>query len=132
MKLSKLLLGLIIIIVGSAPIALFLPLIKLGKVEWYLMIRKFPDFSLYFIAASVFVCCLFMIYSGIRYWYQTFKKKDFTLNTLRSSHKKYMDSKKKCTTCRFNCGMDCTVGTYFAEKGHNVICYEGERWEKKQ
>lgn len=129
MKLPKLFLGLIIIIVGSAPIALFLPLIKLGKVEWYLMIRKFPDFSLYFIAASVFVCCLYVIYSGIRYWYKTLTKNknlDFTLNEIRKAHE------NSCTTCRFNDGTNCYVGTHYAEKGETGICYNGELWEKPE
>lgn len=131
-KTSKLLLGLIIIVVGSAPIALFLPLIKLGKVEWYLMIRKFPDGTLYFIAVSVFVCCLYMIFCGIRFWYKTLTKdnRDFTLNTLRSCHKKHMDTKKKCTTCKFNDGTDCVVGSHYAAKSTSAVCYEGELWEK--
>jgi hypothetical protein len=37
---------------------------------------------------------------------------------------------RKCTTCRFNNGDNCTVGTYYAvEKGLNGICYEGELWK---
>jgi len=39
--------------------------------------------------------------------------------------------KKNCITCRFNCGMHCSVGTYYTEKGLNKICYEGELWEEK-
>ena len=37
----------------------------------------------------------------------------------------------KCTKCRFNNGKyaNCTVGTYYAKKGLNKICYEGELWE---
>lgn len=41
----------------------------------------------------------------------------------------------KCTKCRFNCEddhtcmNDCNVGSYYAEKGLNRICYEGELWE---
>ena len=37
----------------------------------------------------------------------------------------------KCTTCRFNdknCGR-CVAGTYWAEKGLNRICYEGELYD---
>jgi len=38
-----------------------------------------------------------------------------------------------CTTCRFsNKEKDiCTVGTYYAEKRLNKICYAGELWEIK-
>lgn len=37
----------------------------------------------------------------------------------------------KCATCRFNDEEwdRCVVGTYWAEKGLNKICYEGELWE---
>jgi hypothetical protein len=37
----------------------------------------------------------------------------------------------KCTTCRFNDKEwdRCVAGTYWAEKGLNRICYEGELWE---
>lgn len=40
----------------------------------------------------------------------------------------------KCTKCRF-ADFDnnrCTVGSYYAEKGFNKICYEGELWEVKE
>ncbi len=37
----------------------------------------------------------------------------------------------KCTKCRFNDDgwYRCTAGSYYAEKGLNRICYEGELWE---
>lgn len=36
----------------------------------------------------------------------------------------------KCTKCKFNYkGEYCTVGTYYAEKGLNKICFEGELWQ---
>lgn len=37
----------------------------------------------------------------------------------------------KCTKCRFNNGKydNCTVGTYYAKKGMNKICYEGGLWQ---
>ena len=37
----------------------------------------------------------------------------------------------KCTTCRFNDKEwdRCVAGTYWAEQGLNIICYEGELWE---
>jgi hypothetical protein len=36
----------------------------------------------------------------------------------------------KCTKCKFNYNGDyCNVGTYYAEKGLNKICYEGELWQ---
>jgi len=38
--------------------------------------------------------------------------------------------KKNCTTCKFNTGTDCTVGTHYAEKGMSALCYEGELWEE--
>ena len=34
-----------------------------------------------------------------------------------------------CTTCRFNDGSYCTVGTYLAEQGKKGICYDGNLWE---
>jgi hypothetical protein len=37
----------------------------------------------------------------------------------------------KCTKCRF-ADFDnnrCTVGSYYAEKGYNKICFEGELWQ---
>ena len=42
--------------------------------------------------------------------------------------------KGKCTKCRFNNGKfgNCTAGDYYAEKGLNVICYEGELWQKHE
>ena len=45
--------------------------------------------------------------------------------------------KQTCKNCRFNCEddhtcmNDCNVGSYYAEKGLNRICYEGELWEGK-
>ena len=39
-------------------------------------------------------------------------------------------AKKNCKNCKFNDGSYCTVGTYYAEKGLNEICFEGELWEK--
>ena len=45
--------------------------------------------------------------------------------------------KQTCKNCRFNCEddhtcmNDCNVGSYYAEKGLNRICYEGELWESK-
>lgn len=51
---------------------------------------------------------------------------------------KLVEDNKTCKTCRFNCENDhtvmndCNVGTHYAaEKGLNVICYEGELWEQK-
>ena len=37
----------------------------------------------------------------------------------------------KCTKCRFNDKewYRCTVGSYYAEKGINTFCYNGELWE---
>lgn len=41
-------------------------------------------------------------------------------------------TKKNCTTCRFNYGLGCEVGTFYAkERGINVVCYNGELWEGK-
>lgn len=40
--------------------------------------------------------------------------------------------KGKCTKCKFNLGETCGVGTVYAEKGINAICYEGELWEKNE
>ncbi len=37
--------------------------------------------------------------------------------------------KQTCKNCRFNDGRYCTVGTYYANKGLNGVCYEGELWE---
>lgn len=45
--------------------------------------------------------------------------------------------KQTCKNCRFNCEddhtcmNDCNVGSYYADKGLNRICYEGELWEGK-
>jgi len=53
---------------------------------------------------------------------------------LRVGNKK---PKQTCKNCRFNCEddhtcmNDCNVGSYYAEKGLNRICYEGELWEGK-
>ena len=53
---------------------------------------------------------------------------------LRGGKKK---PKQTCKNCRFNCEddhtcmNDCNVGSYYAEKGLNRICYEGELWEGK-
>jgi len=44
-------------------------------------------------------------------------------------------NKQTCINCRFNCEddhtviNDCNVGSYWAEKGLNRICYEGELWQ---
>ncbi len=46
--------------------------------------------------------------------------------------------KQTCLNCRFNCEddhtcmNDCNVGSYYAEKGLNRICYEGELWEANE
>ena len=39
--------------------------------------------------------------------------------------------KKNCTTCRFNDGVFCNVGTHYAEMGKTGLCIQGELWEKK-
>jgi len=39
--------------------------------------------------------------------------------------------KNSCITCRFNEAIFCNVGSYYAEKGLDKICYQGELWEKK-
>ena len=40
----------------------------------------------------------------------------------------------KCTKCQFNNGKydNCTVGTYYAEKGLSKICYEGELYHSTE
>ena len=38
---------------------------------------------------------------------------------------------KNCSTCRFNEDINCYAGTYYAAKGQNKICYDGELWEQK-
>jgi hypothetical protein len=41
--------------------------------------------------------------------------------------------KKNCSTCRFNYGLGCSVGTFYAkERGVNAVCIEGELWEGKK
>ena len=56
-------------------------------------------------------------------------------NNFKSYFKK--KSKQTCLNCRFNYEddhtkiNDCNVGSYYAEKGLNKICYEGELWESK-
>ena len=37
-----------------------------------------------------------------------------------------------CLNCKYNLGESCGVGTVYAEKGINAICYEGELWEKNE
>lgn len=45
--------------------------------------------------------------------------------------RKYM---KSCRSCKFNCEddhtcmNDCNVGSYYADKGLNKICYNGEEY----
>lgn len=40
---------------------------------------------------------------------------------------------KSCLNCKFNDKKkdSCWVGSYYAKKGENRICYDGELWEKK-
>lgn len=38
---------------------------------------------------------------------------------------------KNCMSCKFNDGYNCTVGTYYANKGIKAICIEGELWQNK-
>ena len=43
--------------------------------------------------------------------------------------------KHTCKTCRFAIGgkySNCWVGTYYAEKGKDRFCYEGELWEQER
>jgi hypothetical protein len=40
--------------------------------------------------------------------------------------------KQTCKNCKFNNQQYCTVGTYYAEKGLNKICYEGELWDANE
>jgi len=37
---------------------------------------------------------------------------------------------KKCINCKFNTDFYCNVGSYYAKKGINKVCYSGELWEK--
>lgn len=39
---------------------------------------------------------------------------------------------KNCSNCVFNNGMNCTVGSYLADKGKTGICYEGELWKSEE
>lgn len=38
----------------------------------------------------------------------------------------------KCSTCHFNCGENCDVGTFYAEQGKTGLCIQGELWKKKE
>lgn len=42
-----------------------------------------------------------------------------------------MNNKHKCTTCKHNTELYCTVGTHLAKQGKKGICYDGELWEPK-
>jgi hypothetical protein len=51
-------------------------------------------------------------------------------NIFKSKKNKVNTSKiNTCITCRFNEDVYCYVGTYYAAKGQNRICLEGELWE---
>jgi len=50
----------------------------------------------------------------------------FKLKKTKSKTKKEV---KNCSTCRFNEDVSCYAGTYYAAKGQNKICHEGELWE---
>ena len=39
---------------------------------------------------------------------------------------------KNCSTCRFNEDVSCYAGTYYAAKGQNRICFDGELWESNE
>lgn len=45
-------------------------------------------------------------------------------------NKKEIELKHTCKTCRFNEGIYCNVGSYYAEKGQDKVCFQGELWEK--
>lgn len=43
----------------------------------------------------------------------------------------FKSDKGKCTTCKFGGEIYCNVGSYYASKGENRICFEGELWEER-
>lgn len=50
---------------------------------------------------------------------------------LKNKRKKKVNN--SCTTCKFNDGVFCNVGTFYAEEhGTNVTCYNGKLWEGKK
>ena len=63
--------------------------------------------------------------------------KQWIIRIVRLSFLRVGKQKQTCKNCRFNCEddhtcmNDCNVGSYYAEKGLNRICYEGELWEGK-
>ena len=38
-------------------------------------------------------------------------------------------TKQTCLNCRFYTPSNCTVGTYYANKGQNKTCFSGELWQ---
>jgi hypothetical protein len=50
----------------------------------------------------------------------------------RESFDRINNESGSCTTCKFISGNSCTVGTYYAEKGIDTICFEGELWQPKK
>jgi len=114
----KRLLGYFSVIIGIAPILFISYVATMNKVEVLIYLKNLPSFVLYILAIMISISLLYIIYSG-------------TMVLLNTKPFKFKRRKKQtCMNCRFNNTMECTVGTYYAEKGRNAVCYEGELWEK--
>lgn len=58
---------------------------------------------------------------------------NFLKNLFKTNNKKSNTNIiKNCMNCKFNDGYNCTVGTYYANKGINTNCIEGELWQNKK
>ena len=114
----KKLIGYFAVIIGIAPILFISYVATMKKVEALIYFKNLPTFILYIICIMISISLLHIIYTG-------------TMILLNSKSNSKSRKKQTCMNCRFNVDTYCIVGSYYAEKGMNKICYEGELWEKK-
>ena len=59
------------------------------------------------------------------------KIKQWFLYIVRLSFLNKKTAWQTCLNCKYNTGENCNVGTAYAKKGKNAICYDGELWENE-
>ena len=87
---------------------------------------------IYGLAGITFILLSWLIIISVK----LFKKCRITRQLLKQSENQRRQRENKikkqtCKNCNFNNEEYCTAGTYYAKKGLNKICYEGELWEMK-
>ena len=121
-RILKVIVFLAMILIGILPLFFAGIMATKTKLQAISFIKQLPENSIMYLGIAIAFCCIFVMTYGLLRLIGMKEKKSFSIDKIKE---------KSCIACRFNDDMDCTVGTHYAARGMSVICYEGERWEKK-